>query len=313
MGKVTLFIEHSLVYSNRHPVPVEDVLASLEGMRRVTKTFLPSTLSKLTGSKILEAQLLVDGFDYGSFKESFWLQLIFSSERSMKRFQKAFRAADLAGMYKELPMGNKPVVKTIVVSSVIASLLTYGALKYVGASGSASDQALVAANNNTIIMIGAEAYQVSPKDFLGIIEAVTEGRHKHLAQDAAKVLAPAKGEPGAKLDFGGGLEVPRAVVDAMPREPEFEANESEQAFTNVLIDIRQTNRDSDAHGWRGRIANMFDDRVKLTLGDGVALAELVGKLEVRADVVVRYRMNSRKVFVPVEITIEQVHGAAGPA
>lgn len=307
MAKTSLFIEHSITYSNKEPVPVEDVVASLQAMKRISKTFLPSTLSKLTNSKIVGVEVLVDAFEYGSFKESFWLQLVFSSERSMKRFQKAFRQGDLAAMYKELPLGNKPVVKTLVVSGVIAALISYGVVKYVAANGSADEKALVEANNNVVVMIGAEAYQQDPKAFQGVIEAVVAGRHKQLAEDAAKVLAPAHNEPGATVDMGGKLQVPNAVVQTMPRDLEFEAHETEQEFKSAKVDIRQTNRDSAAAGWRGRIANVADEKVKLSFGDGVQIADLAGKLEVKADVTVRYRRNdATNKLEPVEIVIDEL-------
>ena len=301
-----LYIEHTLVYSNKNPLPINDVIASLEAMRRVSATLLPSALSKLTSSKIKSIEVLVEGFEYGSFHESFWLQLVFSSERSMKRFQKAFRAADVAGMYKELPMGNKPVVKTVIVSSVIAALLTYGVVKFVGVNGTPAEKALVEANNNTVIMIGAEAYQADPAAFRGIIEAVGYAKQKQLAEDAAKVLAPAKNEPGAKLDFGGNLEVPSTVVAAMPREVEFDTPEREQVFKNVLVDVRSTNRDSTSSGWAGRITGPVDSRVRLSLGPDVAIKDLAGKLEVQADVTVRYKLNGARNFVPSEIIIDRL-------
>ena len=310
MSKATLFIEHSLVYTNKEPVPIEDVLASLEAMKRISKKLLPSALSKLTGSDIVGIDVFVDAFEYGSFKESFWLQLVFSSERSMKRFQKAFQNGDLAGMYKELPLGDKPVVKTIVISSVIAALISYGVVKFVNQTGTASEKALVEANNNTVIMIGAEAYQADPAAFQAVIEAVAAGKHKQLAEDAAKVLAPAQNEVGAKLELGGELEMPSAVVQAMPRDIEFQPHETEQAFTNARIDIRQTNRDSAQSGWRGRITDTVDDKVKLTMGEGVEISQLAGKLEITADVRVRYRKkDGESVLVPVEIIIDQVKPA----
>lgn len=307
MSRATLFIEHSLVYTNKEPVPIDDVLASLEAMKRISKRFLPTTLSRLTGSDIVGVEVLVDAFEYGSFKESFWLQLVFSSERSMKRFQKAFQKGDLAGMYKELPLGDKPVVKTIVVSAVIAALISYGTLKFVSQNGTKSEKALVEANNNTVIMIGAEAYQTDPKVFQGVIEAVTAGKQKQLAQDAAKILAPAQNEIGAKLEMGHSLEMPSAVIQAMPRDVEFNPHETEKTITGAVVDIRQTNRDSANSGWRGIIRDVVEEKVKLTLGEGVEISDLAGRLDVTADVKVRYRQKAdSNELEPVEIVIEQV-------
>lgn len=311
MAEVSLFVEHAIVYGNKQPLPVQDVVDSLLAMRRLSRSLLPRALSLLTDSKVLSVDVLVDGFEQGSFKESFWLQVVFSSERSMKRFQKALRTGDLAGMYKELPLGNKPVIKIAVVSAVVAALVAYGVLTYVGDSQGSDQQALIQANNNTIIAIGAEAYQIDPAAFAKVIEATAEGKRKQLVSDAAKILAPAHHDSGASVSFGKGGVINSSTVAAMPTDLDFDEQESEQPLSNVVVDIRSTNRDSVASGWHAHIVGLFDERVKLTLGEKVAIDDLAGKLQVRADVDVRYRMNpAKKKMVPVEITIIAVRHEA---
>jgi hypothetical protein len=311
MTEVALYVEHSIVYSNEKPLPVQDVVDSLLAMGRLSERVLPGVLKKLTQATVLEVKLLVDGIEQGSFKESFWLQLIFDNERSLKRFQKAVRELDWAGMYKELPPKGSPVTKAVFLSAVTAALVAYAVSRFTAGEATPEERALIQANNNTIIAIGAEAYQVSPEAFASIIESAVRDRKKDVTQAAAHILAPAHREPDATVKFGEAAVMPSEVVRMMPKDVTGEPHESEEEFEDALVDIRQMNRDSSTSGWRARLDGVFDDRVKLTLGDEVTINDLAGKLEVRARVVVRYRMSERRGgMVPVEITLLELHGAA---
>ena len=108
--------------------------------------------------------------------------------------------------------------------------------------------------------------------------------------------------------MGGSAEISNDLVRNMPTNLQFEDEEDfEEAHEDVLIDIRTTNRDSATRGWRGHIPSMFNERVRLTLGDDVEIKDLAGKLEVRANVRVVYRNRAGQDDpVPVEIIVDQL-------
>ncbi|XAI95386.1 hypothetical protein [Leptolyngbya phage Lsp-JY19] len=308
VASLSLFAEHSVVYSNERPLPVEDVVRSLLAINRLSTKALPKVLSKLTKSKVVEVRVLVEGFEHGSFKENYLLQLFFGSERSLKRFLKATRSVDIAAMTKELPLSDRPVIQGVILGTAIAGLVAYGVLQYVGPTAAPDQRALIEANNNTIIAIGAEAYNIDPKTFAEVIESVAGKRKKDVAAAAAHILAPAHREPGATVVMGGSAEISNDLVRNMPTNLQFEDEEDfEEAHEDVLIDIRTTNRDSATRGWRGHIPSMFNERVRLTLGDDVEIKDLAGKLEVRANVRVVYRNRAGQDDpVPVEIIVDQL-------
>ena len=47
MSEFALYFEHSTVYSNENPIPIQDVIRSLEGMRRLSRSLLPQALGRL--------------------------------------------------------------------------------------------------------------------------------------------------------------------------------------------------------------------------------------------------------------------------
>ncbi|MDP2232947.1 MAG: hypothetical protein Q8K89_04870, partial [Actinomycetota bacterium] len=258
--------------------------------------------------KVVEVRVLVDGFEQGSFKENFILQIFFASERSMKRFLKATRTLDIAGMSKELPLNDRPVIRGAIVGAALAGLVAYGVVQYSGPTATPDQRALIEANNNTIIAIGAEAYGVDPKAFADVIEAVAGKRKKEVVAAAAHILAPAHREPGATVVLGGDAVISNDLVRNMPQHVQFEDEEDfEVSHESALIDIRTTNRDSATRGWRGHIPGMFSERVRLTLGDDVEIKDLAGKLEVLANVRVVYRNRPGKDDPdPVEIIVDSI-------
>lgn len=312
MGEVAFYVEHQITYSNRDPLPVQDVIDSLAAMKQLTQRVLPSVLSSLTKCKIVEITLLVDGFEDGSFKENTWLGFVFANERNYKRFQKAVRNLDWAAMYKELPPHGKPVIKTVAVTSVVAALIMYAVVKYNAESSNEPQRALIEANNNVIVAIGAEAYDMDPQAFANALSAAVARKDKDITQSAAGILAPARREAGSTVTIGETATISNPVVLAMPTNVDSTPYQSEQQFTNIVIDIRATNRDSTTTGWRGRIAGEFDAKVRLKLGEGVEIKDLAGKLEVRADVTVTYQMNTmRGSMEPHEILITALRDDAG--
>lgn len=313
MSEAVLYVEHSLVYSNKEPLPVKDVINSLVALNRISRNLLPAALSGLTDCKVQSVELLVEGLAYGSFKEQLWWRLLFKDEASLKDFLAKIRAGNLVGAYAALPGGDKPVLKGFTVGALVTALLAYGASYAFGTRDDQSAKPTIEANNNTIIVIGAEAYNVDPAEFRKVIEAAIGARKKDLATDAARVLAPAHREPGASVSLDGrtDLAFPPEVIREVPLDVDFEEKESTVSIADVEVDIRKTNRDSPDSGWTATLPTQFKNRVRLTFGNDVSHDALAGKLSVRAAVIVTYRKDgAKKQLKPTEIQIVHIHGGA---
>lgn len=307
MNDAVLYVEYSLKYTNSLPLPVEDVVESLRALRRISRNFLPAALSRLSDAEVLSAELLVEGFEVGSFKENLILRLLFKDEAALDRFTNAFRTLDVPEMYRNLPWSDRPVLKGLIIGTLVGGLIVYGIAWYNEGSGTTEEKALIEASNNQIIAIGSDAFAASPEQIQAIIVAAVGARKKELAADVAKVVAPAHREEGAALVIDEAVTIPHAVVRTMPTNVDFQPYEQTTKFHNAVVDIRKTNRDSAVSGWEGKVANVSAARLKLSAGDGVNLTDLAGRLEVRANIAVVYRMNEQtNGLEPAEIVIEAV-------
>lgn len=307
MSECSLLVEHSLKYTNKQPLAVKDVIESLRGLEKISVYFLPAALSTLTGTEVVTAELLVEGFEQGSFIEKVLLRLTFRDETGMNTFLDRVREGAV-NVYRKLPGEGRPVLKAIAVSSVIGSLVVAGTVYAISTKEAVPAGVTINIADSNFIAIGAEAYQVSPEQFVAVIEAVGSIDKKKLAQSAAKVVAPAKREEGAEIVMNDNAQmlIPSATVSQVPDTVEFDAFEIDQPHRDVDLEIRATDLDY-SRGWAGVINGIADRRVKLLFADGVDSDALAGKLKVRADVVVKSRMSAKsKKMEPVSITITEL-------
>lgn len=195
----------------------------------------------------------------------------------------------------------------IAISAVLGALIAVGAVWAIGTAPAAGTTPVTTTTltDNTIIIIGAESYGQKPEDFLKIVEGVASYDKKKLAQQSAKIIAPAKSEEGATviIDGNSALTFNEEMVKAVPDTVDFEPFEMTDPHSDVDLEIRATDLDSLQRGWAAIIPGLVERRVKLVLGEKVQPEALAGRFKVRADVEILYRMNKRtKKMVPVQIT-----------
>ncbi|WP_439861620.1 hypothetical protein [Pseudomonas sp. MBLB4136] len=316
MSEVSLLVEHTLKYTNSKPLTVREVVDSLQALEKVSVHFLPSTLSALSNADIVSAELYVEGLEEGSFIEKVLVKLFFRDEQELEKFLDSSREK-LRDIYKRAPGGDYPVMKgVVVVSAALGTLILVGAAWAIATTNEAPPASVTTLTDNTIIIIGAESYGKNPQDFLQIIEGVAGHDKKKLAQQSAKIIAPAKSEEGATvvLDDNESLKVDTDVVKAIPDTVDFDPFEITDPHSDVDLEIRATDLDSLQRGWAAIIPGLVERRVKLKLGENIQPEDLAGKFKVRADVEILYRMSNRtKKMEPVQITaIELISEAADP-
>lgn len=305
MSEATLLIEHTIKYTNSKPLTVREVVDSLQALEKISIHFLPSTLSALSNSDIVSAELFVEGFEEGSFIEKVLVRLAFRDEQELEKFLDSSREK-LRDIYKRIPGEDYPVMKgVVVVSAALGALIAVGAVWAISTTKEVPPASVITLTDNTIIIIGAKSYGQSPEDFLKIVEGVAGHDKKKLAQQSAKILAPAKSEEGASvvLDGNESLTFDNDVVKATPATVDFDPFEITDPHSDVDLEIRATDLDSLNRGWAAIIPGLVERRVKLKLGENIQPDDLAGKFKVRADVEILYRMNNRtKKMEPVQIT-----------
>lgn len=100
MSEFVLLVEHSVKYTNKQPLAVQDVIDSLSALEKVSVHFLPEALSQLTGAGVMSAELLIEGFQHGSFIEDTLVKLIFKNKEEMDKFLDKVREGE--GMFTEI-------------------------------------------------------------------------------------------------------------------------------------------------------------------------------------------------------------------
>lgn len=301
MAERALYFEHEVRYTNAAALPVRDVVDSLLALERMTRRFLPRTLNALAEVEIADAELLVVGFDQGSFVEHVLVRLGFGSEERFDAFLDKVRQGRfgdaLKDAWQDLPEGKR--MKSLAISVVIAALLGAG-VTYV-----LKDPPREVTN---VIIIGAESYQRSPEAFEGIVQAAVGHDRKALAQDAARIIAPAKADPAGTVVMNNDprLSIARPVVEAMPNEYDPAPAESVVDYQNVVVDIRATDRDSTTTGWWAIVPSLFKKRVRMELAEGVKASALARHASVHADVTLVSAPGARGKLEPKRIILSRV-------
>lgn len=305
-----LSFEHDVYYGTKEPLAIKDVIESLVGMDRIASSFLADAYSALLGVEILSVEAKVQGFEDGSFLQRFLLILTFGSEQGMDDFALKLRSL-VAETYKSLPGERYPVFKGVAFSSVLATLVALGAFKAINAvavqnsePSPASQQPSVSINleNSPVVIIGAEAYSMSPQEFLGVIESVAAQDQKKLAENSVRIIRPAKREEGGSSLHIGGLDMPaldQEIVAQAPSTFTMEAEDQRDDHYDVDLQIRATDRDKTTTGWSGVIPDLVNTRVRLKLAEGIDPNRLANHARVRANVVVHSRfVRNKREFVP---------------
>lgn len=308
--------QETLVFTNSEPLAIKDVISSLKALERVSSAFLPSTLSRLTNTEVLSVEVLVSGFEQGSFKENIFYRLVFANEKSMIRFLDHVRDWNVRAAYRELSHGVGNAMPsntkhTVILTTVVIILVGTGLYTATCLMGGDEDtKSLINGNNNVVIAIGADAFGKSPEEVQQIVSDAIGPNQKKLAQDAANFVAPTRGQPGSSIQVQGASEdvaIPSDVVQKAPVDVVLDPLEQEEVYKDVDLQIRATDLDSVNRGWAGLIPGLVERRVKLLVSEGIDSTALAGKFSVRADVKVLYRMDDRqKKFRATQITLLEI-------
>jgi Mor family transcriptional regulator len=253
-------INQQLYYSNKDLVPIKDVAESLLALESIIRQS-PEVLEALfPGTTINSVQVYINELKSDSIWEDVVIKFIFGSQEKFDEMISGLR--DKAGM--ENIMKNPQLL-----SSIILVMILTGGAYYLGKDTSAQPEqkAIIEANNNTIINIGAGMLKIEAEEFKAIIEGAIKDKNK-LAKNAAKIVAPAKKDSSASITFNDNTElrIEPNTVKAMPlhiQEPEEE--EFIDDYEALEIEVRATDLDSTKRGWAAVAPQLSKKRIRLQL------------------------------------------------
>lgn len=287
-----LEIAHRVHYTNRDPVPIAEIAASLLALERILLR-APKAFSLMTNVPIEGAAVFVDDIQTGSLIEDVVVKLFFRDQAGLDAFLKKINEQ----------MGQKKVTRNVLLGAIILSILGYGLYSAAKAMASSEAAKVINVNNNVIINIGAHESGLPPEQLEKIISAVISDK-KANARDAIDFVRPAKRDPEATISMEdkAALTIPREVIAKSPSNLVLEVEPNEKFTPDVDLHVRATNLDSSSSGWAGLVPMVVDRRVKLVLADGVDPKKVAGKFTVRADVI----LHSKPQGAKQEMSIYQI-------
>lgn len=285
---------HRIYYNTEQPVPIKEVIIALQGLEGILRV-LPKAVTALTGIDVAETQFLVQSIESGSLQEDFIVKFFFGDKEKFDEFAEK--------------MGKSKVVKTAVISAIIAGIVAYGVIKATS-PGTAPN---ITATNSVIIQGGAGSLNITPEAFEAAMRGAV-GDKKAVAESALKLMAPARSQPGSSVSISPvdapslGFEFPAKAVAEVPARIELESNERIEEYQNTRLAIRATNLDSKKNGWAGKLA-LREERLPIELDPSVSEADIFGRQEIMVDAALVYKEKGRsRELKPARIYVRRVIG-----
>lgn len=277
---------HSIYFSHSNPTSIEDVIASLQGLKSLSST-VPAVFEQLyPGTKFSDIQLSLTKLETGSLLEHVIIRLFFGSQEQLDK--------DLDVLRCKLKLDD-PRMRLLVVLTITA-VVGYGMLSaasnFISSfSKPAEEKTEIVNNYNYIVAQGAELAGITPEEFGKMIADANKNK-KATAEGAIKFLQPTRKDASAAITFNG---LPDVAISsgAIRQTPSYWIDPSENTvshFENVAINIRATDLDNAKQGWAAKIPQVNGDkRIRLQITPGLDTLALYGKPEIKGDVSVVYK------------------------
>lgn len=279
MAEFTLETTYELKYDVKNKVPIDEVIDSLKSIEHLLKRTPAFLELHYKGIKAMQSDVFVTSLESGSLKESFLFKILFKTENDAQAAEelidKVLRESDVVKMIVALGMG---------------SVLTYGVMS---ALPKGSPSRHIQAYNNTIVNIGAEV-DFSAEDVELVLNSMKE--KKALAKNAVSALKPAQSDPAARLEMNTieALTIPTEFFQEAPKEYEPpKPQEITKKYEQVDVLIYASDQDNHDKGWAGSLPRLIENRTQFILNELINPKDLHGKKNVKADVEVTEKYNSR--------------------
>ncbi|MGL1932164.1 MAG: hypothetical protein OCC45_10435 [Desulfotalea sp.] len=288
----TIEVPYRIKYTNKDPVPVKELIKSLESYEKLLCRTVPFVTSVCNGAEIVDIQVYVNKVQSGSLLEDFLVKVVFKDKDNYE---------------KALEVGAKMFDKNAVITSAVcvgvAAYISLGVYNACVNSGNKQQPISINAYNGAIVQTGGTMN--IPEDLINDIVNKTNDKAA-LTKEVLGVIAPAQLEEGAIIEVGEleTLNIPNDVIIDTPRDyvpPEkFLENE-----TLIKVKILISASDKDKHArWAGVVPGHVEKRIDFVLNEAISPSRHHGKLEAFADIIITSeRKNKDKELLPKKIEI----------
>jgi len=303
----SIAVDHELYYNNKEPVPIPELIASLQGIESLVKRTPAMLEDMLPGVKIKDVNVYVNELYSGSLREDLIIDFVFGGQEEYDRFREAVRKFRKGG-FSDMTGDDRKALKPLM-GLLFAGMIGAGVMYITKDSGEPTTH--IEAYNNTIINFGAGEFDIKSDEFKAIIESATTTNKKKLVKDVVKIIKPAKLDPDASLQIDGNssLTIAPEIIKHVPEEYEApKPKEKTKNLSNATVMIFASDRDRLSQGWAGTIPGTVDKRTKVTLDESIIPKKLHGKLQIKADVTIYSKYKKAiKDYEAIEIFIKKTY------
>ncbi|MFN4112369.1 MAG: hypothetical protein ACK4GD_00340 [Sphingomonadaceae bacterium] len=305
-------MRHTTAFSVRYltddPVPIRDIIASLQGVETTINEvgrLLPSFIDGLQVEKI---EIKVREVAQESpLRELFAVAMFLAFQKQLEE-EVPQLITDATGII--IPDRFDTVVTVL---ALIVVFYGVGALKDLvfgnGAAGAAQAQL-----DGLITELSGEIGK--PEKYITDILAERYAEKtiwRRLANATSRFFAPSKRQESAPIEVNG-RHIPHDAVQDVPAEflvDDAAEDHASRAFNGVLIELHAQDRDHSGRGWAAVVEGVSDQRLRMKLMTEVSASDLWNRDRVRGDVTVLYERVGTEL-IPREVHLHRVSGEGKP-
>lgn len=285
---------YQVKYTNREPLPIADIVQSLESYERLLRR-TPAFIEKaFDGIRITQVDVYVASLESGSLTEDFLIKYVFKGQENYD---------DAKAIFDNIVQDNEVLRTTVALG--MGAVLTYGVMQVLPAGAPTTH---IEANNNNIINLGGSV-DLSADDIHMILDGMVD--KKKLSKDVVQVILPTKQDSSASIEIDGFSDInitPEFVSEAPSEYTAPEPDEKTVDYTNAEIVIYASDRDKTDKVWAGIVPGIADSRIQFNLMPGIDPKALHGKVRIKADISVISKFNKpKKIFKPRLVEIKRVY------
>ncbi|WP_119048104.1 hypothetical protein [Acinetobacter pittii] len=295
MDKTYVDVPFEMYYDTKDGIPIEDAIEQLKALNKIIGK-QAAVVSSVANATIERTEIFVNELIEGSWQEKLCIRLFFKSEEDYEKFKNAAGNVDMKDWIK------------VVLAMGFGAFMLYS-IQQMQPKKEEKPQIHVEINNNSGVVSLGKSIDLSEEQINKVLEKNSKP-NKADKQAALDVMNPAKNGGATQVKMAGyeQLTIPQSEFKSLPDEvPSQEGTERETNHSNTDIYIYASDRDKSTLGWAGIVPDLFENRVKFELAEGVNPNTLHGQRKVKADIVVHEKYNAaQKAYKPYKVTILKV-------
>jgi hypothetical protein len=295
---------HELVYPDNHGITLSDIAATLIAHERLIPVAVEILERSFPGLQVEKVSINFDYARTGSLSEALFIAILAVYQKKIDETVPRM-VEHLTGI--QVPDDLKPIL-----SIIIIILLYYGA-KALFERGGKKESAPphIQGDYNTYINVAAAKMNLLPDTLNKAVEAAAGGKRKSkVARSAIDLFRPAKRGGNGRIISPGAAEIGASAVAEFPDEimlAELDEDTEIENFSDVILEIRATDRDAADRGCAGRLVSesFATRRLPLKLYPTIDRETLAASPSARVEAIVESRRVDDKLK-PIRIPVLKV-------